>query len=147
MKKLVLLSLALACGAALGAPSNAELKQQVTDTERAFAATMAKRDHAAFAAFLAEETVFYSGPRPLRGKEAVAAFWKRFYEGEEAPFSWEPDSVEVLDSGTLAHSSGPVHDPHAKLIGRFNSVWRQEAPGKWRIVFDKGEKVCDCPKP
>lgn len=26
----------------------------------------------------------------------------------EAPFSWEPAQVEVLDSGTLALSSGPV---------------------------------------
>jgi ketosteroid isomerase-like protein len=127
-------------------PSNAELKQQVADTELAFAATMAKRDHAAFVSFLADETVFYSGPKPLRGKEAVAQFWKKFYDKPEAPFSWAPDDVEVLDSGTLAHSSGPVHDPKGKLIGRFNSVWRLEGPGKWRIVFDKGEQICDCKK-
>jgi hypothetical protein len=68
------------------------------------------------------------------------------YIKPEAPFSWEPDQVEVLDSGTLAHSSGPVYDPKGKIIARFNSVWRLEAPGKWRIVFDKGTDVCDCKK-
>jgi len=136
-------ALALAT-AASAAPSNAELKQQVADTERAFAATMAKRDFAAFTTFLSDEAVFHSGPKPLRGKQAVSDFWKKFYEKPDAPFSWEPDDVEVLDSGTLAHSSGPVHDPKGKLIGRFNSVWRQEAPGKWRIVFDKGQEVCNC---
>lgn len=148
MKKTVLLALAaaMACGSAFAAPSNAELKQQVADTERAFAATMAKRDHAAFVGFLSDEAVFYNGPRVLRGKETVAAEWKALYEKPEAPFSWEPDQVEVLDSGTLAHSSGPVRDPQGKIISRFNSVWRQEAPGKWRIVFDKGERVCDCKK-
>jgi len=26
-------------------------------------------------------------------------------------------------------------------------LWRQEAPGIWRIIFDKGEPVCDCAKP
>jgi ketosteroid isomerase-like protein len=31
-----------------------------------------------------------------------------------------------------------VRDPDGKVIGRFNSVWRQEAPGVWRVVFDKG---------
>ncbi|WP_342114700.1 YybH family protein [Pseudoduganella sp. OTU4001] len=146
MKKTVLLALALACTSALAAPGNAELKQQVADTERAFAATMAKRDHQAFISFLAEETIFFNGPKALRGKDTVAAEWKAFYDKPEAPFSWEPDTVEVLDSGTLAHSSGPVRDPQGKVVSRFNSIWRLEAPGKWRIVFDKGERVCDCKK-
>jgi ketosteroid isomerase-like protein len=135
-------TLAVSCCYAV--PSNAELKQQVAETERAFAATMKARDLAAFSSFLSEETIFYSGPAPLRGKEQVTQWWKKFYDGKEAPFSWEPDQVEVLDSGALAHSSGPVYDPKGKLIGRFNSVWRQEAPGTWRIVFDKGQEVCDC---
>jgi hypothetical protein len=25
-------------------------------------------------------------------------------------------------------------------------VWRQDAPGVWRVVFDRGEAVCDCEK-
>lgn len=140
------LCVGLAPAAARAAPSNAELVQQVADTERAFAATMRQRDLAAFTSFLSDDTVFYSGPTPLRGKEQVAAFWKKFYDSKEAPFSWEPDQVDVTDSGTLAHSSGPVYDPKGKLIARFNSVWRQEAPGKWRIVFDKGQDLCDCKK-
>jgi hypothetical protein len=24
------------------------------------------------------------------------------------------------------------------VVGRFNSIWRREAPGVWRVVFDKG---------
>lgn len=129
------------------APSGAELRQQVMDTERAFAATMKARDHAAFAGFLAQETVFFNGPKALHGKPAVAAEWKRFYDKPQAPFSWEPDTVEVLASGNLALSSGPVYNPAGKLMARFNSIWRLEADGKWKIVFDKGEEVCDCKKP
>ena len=137
--------LAAASGAA--APTNAELKKQVADTERAFAATMKARDHAAFTGFLSDEAVFFGGPATLHGKEAVAKGWQRFYDKPVAPFSWEPDEVEVLASGTLAISSGPVYDPGGKLISRFSSIWRQEAPGRWRIVFDKGNEVCDCKKP
>ena len=61
---------------------------QVSAVERAFAKTMADRDHAAFVSFLAEETVFMPDGQALRGKPAVAAAWKRFYEGPHAPFSW-----------------------------------------------------------
>ena len=117
-------------------------EKQVTDTELAFAKTMADRDLAGFSSFLSEETVFFTGPQPLRGKKAVTDGWKRFYEKPAAPFSWKPDRVEALDSGTLALSTGPVFDPAGKCIGRFTSIWRQEAPGVWKIVFDKGEP-CD----
>lgn len=140
------LCLGLAALGAGAAPTNTELKKQVADTERAFAATMKARDHAAFSSFLSDEAVFFMGAGPLHGKEAVAKAWKRFYEKPEAPFSWEPDEVEVLASGTLAMSGGPVYDPGGKLISRFSSIWRLEAPGKWRIVFDHGSPVCDCQK-
>jgi len=124
----------------------AALREQVFATERAFARTMAERDFAAFTSFVSEEAVFFTGPTPLRGKAQVAAGWKRFFEKKEAPFRWEPAEVEVLDSGSLALSSGPVHDPAGKQIATFTSVWRQEAPGVWRIVLDKGDAACDCAK-
>lgn len=129
-----------ACSTPPAAPitDRTSAEQQVADTERAFARTMAERDHAAFTRFLSDEAVFFSGTTPLRGKGAVAAHWKRFYEQPAAPFSWAPDHVEALDSGTLALSTGPVLDPAGRCIGRFTSIWRQEAPGVWRIVFDQG---------
>ncbi len=127
--------------------STADLQKQVADTERGFAKTMADRNHAAFVSFLADETIFFTSKNALRGKQAVADFWKKFYEGPTAPFSWEPQTVEVLDSGTLALSSGPVYDPQGKNFATFTSIWRLEAPGTWKIIFDKGNEVCDCPKP
>jgi ketosteroid isomerase-like protein len=130
--------------AATGVHSPEDLQRQVADTERAFAKTMADRDHAAFTSLVSEEAVFFSGEKPLRGRRAVSEAWAPLYAKPQAPFSWEPDQVQVLDSGTLALSTGPVRDAHGKLIARFTSIWRQEAPGVWRIVFDKGSPVCDC---
>jgi ketosteroid isomerase-like protein len=127
--------------------SQPTLEQQVADTERAFARTMARRDFKGFVSFLAEETIFFSGETPLRGRQTVADAWKPFYEKPGAPFSWEPESVQVLDSGTLALSSGPVFDPQGKRVATFNSVWRLEADGQWRIVFDKGCDACNCATP
>jgi ketosteroid isomerase-like protein len=121
------------------------LQREVMEVERRFARSMANRDHAAFTSFLSEEAVFFSGETPVRGKQAVAADWRRFFEGPDPPFSWEPDRVEVLESGSLALSSGPVYDPAGKVIGRFNSIWRRERSGEWRVVFDKGSPVCPDP--
>ena len=135
----------LLCGASfLGAAPVENAQAEVRERERAFAKTMADRDHAAFVSFLADETVFFGGAGPLRGKKAVAEAWKRFYEGLKAPFSWAPDTAEVLDSGGLAMTSGPVLDPEGKRVGTFNSIWRREADGQWKIVFDRGCPPCDC---
>ena len=137
-----------ACAGMTGAtPEPAVLQQAVADTERAFAKSMADRNHAAFTSFLSDEAVFFSGAKVLHGKAQVAQAWKRFYEGATAPFSWQPEQVEVLPSGTLALSSGPVRDAQGKLIATFTSIWRLEAAGVWRIIFDKGNEVCDCRKP
>lgn len=135
--------LAAGCSTPPAAPADrAVLVRQVTEAETAFAKTMADRDHAGFTSFLADDAVFFSGREPLRGKVAVAAFWKRFYDAPKAPFSWTPGKVEVLPDGKLAMSTGPVFDPDGKPVGSFTSVWRQESPGVWRIVFDNG---CNCP--
>jgi len=78
-----------------------ELATDLRATEEAFARTMADRDHRAFVSFLAEDTVFFGRLGEIRGREAVAAAWRPLYEGLEAPFSWQPESATVLDSGTL----------------------------------------------
>ena len=139
-----LVALALGICAPTKAATTAELAAQVRAAETAFAKSMADRDHAAFAAHVADEAVFFGGRGVLRGKDAVVAGWKPFYEGPKAPFSWAPAEVEVLDSGTLALSSGPVFDPDGKRSGTFSSIWRLEKDGKWRVIFDKGCPPCDC---
>jgi ketosteroid isomerase-like protein len=122
----------------------AALTRQVFVAESSFAATMAARDSVAFARFIAPDAIFFGEKAALRGKAAVVERWSRFFSGPAAPFSWRPEKVEVLDSGTLALSTGPVHDAEGKPVGTFNSIWRREADGGWRVVFDKGCPVCNC---
>jgi ketosteroid isomerase-like protein len=142
---LLAMSVALCSGCATPpAMSRADLEMQVATRERAFAQTMAERNFAAFPDFVSAEAIFFTGPTPLRGRDQVSAGWKRFYDRPAAPFSWQPETVEVLDSGRLAISSGPVRDPAGKLIATFTSVWRLEESGVWRVIFDKGNPECDC---
>lgn len=128
----------------LSAQSNAGLTDQVRNAERAFARSMATRDFAAFGALVADEAIFFGGQGAQRGKQSVLAAWKGFFDGPNPPFSWDPDTVEVIQSGTLGLTSGPVKDPAGKQIGVFNSVWRRESGGGWKVVFDKGCPVCNC---
>jgi ketosteroid isomerase-like protein len=141
IRALLLVAVAVA---GVRAQSNPELREQVRRAEVAFAKTMADRDYAAFQTFLDPETIFFNAGKGVRGAKMVAEQWKRFYDGPQAPFSWEPEVVEVLDSGTLGLSSGPVKDPSGKRVGTFNSVWRRNAAGQWKVVLDNGCPRCEC---
>jgi ketosteroid isomerase-like protein len=147
MKRAIgLVGVLLAFGLAKAEPAEPveALAARVRAREAAFAKTMADRDHAAFATFVSEEALFM-GRSVLRGRQAVAEGWKPFFEGPKAPFSWQPDRVEVVSSGTLAFSTGPVFDPEGKRTGTFNSAWRLEKDGEWRVVLDSGCPPCSCP--
>jgi ketosteroid isomerase-like protein len=140
----ILMAFIALCGCASAPPSanTADLRQQVMDTERAFARTMATRNHDAFTAFIADEAVFLSGDKALRGRQQIAGAWKGYYTEKDAPFSWRPEQVEVLGSGNLAISTGPVFDRKGDKFAVFTSIWRQESPGVWHIIFDKGDDAC-----
>ncbi len=117
---------------------NDVITAQVRARELAFAKTMADRDLAAFLSYISPEAIFFNDNQPLRGHAEISAGWAAFFKGEAAPFSWRPDVVEILNSGKLALSSGPVFSPSGDESGRFNSIWRLDDDGQWRVVFDKG---------
>lgn len=145
MKTTILFAAVCLAATAVPAQTTSALQEQVRAAERAFAKTMADRDHAAFASFVAEDAIFLSGPKQaLRGRPSVAEGWKGLYEGAQAPFSWEPETVEVQEGGGFALSTGPVRDPQGRRTGTFNSIWRREHDGKWKVIFDNGCPPCAC---
>ncbi len=152
MRRSLLKAVALALAAAASAvartgpssESREQLAARVRAREQAFAKTMADRDHTAFAGFVSEEAVFV-GRTVRRGRSDVAEGWKPYFEGSRAPFSWQPETVEVVDSGTLALSRGPVFDEQGRRSGTFTSTWRREPDGEWRVVLDSGCPPCACP--
>ena len=138
---------ALALSAACAAPPEQQRvqpidlsarREEVRARETGFAKSMADRDLAAFTSFISEEAVFVGVGGTTHGPQEIGAAWKRFFDGPDAPFSWRPETTEVLPSGTLALSSGPVFDPKGQRIGTYNSTWRRDADSVWRIIFDNG---------
>jgi ketosteroid isomerase-like protein len=122
---------------------NAALVAQVTAAERAFAKTMADRDFKEFQSFIAADAVFFNGPNALVGRAAVLEAWRAFFQSGSPPFAWAPDQVVVLARGDLALSMGPVTDASGKVLARFNTIWRRQKNGRWQVVFDKGNAVCN----
>jgi len=110
--------------------------EQVRDAEIAFAKAFAERDKTAFFAMVADDASFLSGGGTSTGKAKIVESWSRYFEGPEAPFSWNPDRVSVSADGNLGLSTGPVYDTRSRHVGDFISTWRRDANGSWKIVFD-----------
>ena len=128
-----------------GSESLAQLTEQVRATEIAFAKTLADRDVQAFTSMIAPDVIWLADV-PLRGPSEVVKNWQKFFDAPKAPFSWSPETVEVQEGGKLALSTGPVVNAEGKRVGTYSSIWRREASGKWRIIFDRGCPYCDCQK-
>jgi ketosteroid isomerase-like protein len=123
--------------------------EEVRRTELAFAATVRENRPDDFAVLLDDEAVFVGGASVTRGRDAVVAAWAGFFGESRPEFSWHPEVVELSADGTLGLSRGPwtlriaaADGSTVERTGIFNSVWRRQPDGSWRIVFDAG---CDCP--
>ena len=124
--------LLLAVAMLAAAPDRAALTEQVRQAEPAFAKTMADRDHAAFASFLADDTIFL-GRRALRGKAAVAAAWKGFFEGTAALLVGAG-----ARRGERRGHAGPQHRPRARRGGHADGNLQLDvAPRARRAVEDR----------
>ena len=124
------------------AGSRAERVSQVRAAEEGFAATMARRDAAAFAEFISDDAVFINAGNPLRGRAVIVEFWQRFFVPPSAPFSWRPELVEVAAQGTLGYTEGPVVSEAGAVFAKFFTTWQLSPSGRWLVIFDNGYSVC-----
>lgn len=122
-------------------------QRQVRCAEIAFSLAVETRDRAAFASLVDADARFV-GQGVLRGREQVVAGWSVFFDNEYPRLAWRPSVIEVLESGDLALSRGPylltTREEDGGLReswGLFNSVWRLDDRGHWRVVFDAGNEA------
>jgi ketosteroid isomerase-like protein len=147
-------------GAAGGAPAGAgesegegfdraARAEEVRQAELAFAASVMENRPERFAAMLADDAVFVGGGGVTRGREAIVEAWRGYF-GENRPwFEWHPEVVELSADGSLGLTRGPwtirtkdEKGAPVELEGLFNSVWRRQADGSWRVLFDAGCSPC-----
>ncbi|MGB3747672.1 MAG: nuclear transport factor 2 family protein [Rhodanobacter sp.] len=136
-----------------GAPASAAVAPadraacEVWQRELAFAHSVQRHDAAAFAAFLAEDSVFdATADKPVRGPQAIVRHWTAILAGKAVRLDWYPQHVIASADGTLATSSGPYlfenragNAGSRYTIGHFSTTWRRGPDGVWRVAFDGGD--------
>ncbi len=120
-------------------------KNEILEIESRFA-QMAKEEgiEKAFVFYAAEDGVLNRNNVLVIGKNAIQKRFKsqtQIYQN--AILSWKPDFVDVSDSGDLAYTYGSYLFTSSDSLGKkiedkgvFHTVWKRQADGKWRYVWD-----------
>ena len=138
-------------GILIFAQADAGIEDDVRCREIGFSRAAERQDLPAFRSFIDADARFASNS-VLRGVDDIASAWTVFFDEGGPTIKWRPQIVEVLKSGTLALSRGPyrVRTPAGdgtivEQWGTFNSVWRLNPDGEWRVVFDAGSPAAKPP--
>jgi ketosteroid isomerase-like protein len=132
-------------------PALADAVDDVRCNEIQFSKSVETQDAELFVTFIDDDARFVSGV-VSHGPAAVASAWSTFFADDGPRIKWRPQYVEVLEDGTLALSRGPyrmiVTDETGavrEIWGTFNSVWRLQDDGSWKVVFDAGSAASAAP--
>ena len=146
MKKIVLVALIFVASTAL-----AELTEEVRCREIGFSKSVESQNAEKFVSFIDADARFV-GNSAMRGTAAIAEAWGIFFTDNGTSIKWRPRFVEVLEDGKLALTRGPFRmittneeGVETEHWGTFNSVWRLNADGVWRVVFDAGSDANEAP--
>jgi ketosteroid isomerase-like protein len=108
-------------------------------------------NRARFESFIDDDARFV-GNSVRRGVTEISQGWSVFFAEDGPRIKWRPQYVEVLSDGQLALSRGPFRmtsvDGEGKPIevwGTFNSTWRRQPGGGWKVVFDAGSSEPESP--
>jgi ketosteroid isomerase-like protein len=117
-------------------------KAEILQAEKDFA-RMAKEEGIAkaFYTFSAVDAVIRRDTL-YRGKDAIKAFYEK-QTNKDVKLEWTASFVDVSASGDLGYTFGTFSyaaiDGSGKPVnakGIFHTVWKKQADGKWRFVWD-----------
>jgi ketosteroid isomerase-like protein len=135
----------------LGTAAASEPADDVRCAEIRFSVSAETRDADAFRSFIDADARFV-GTQVTRGPDATTDAWAVFFAENGPGIKWRPQIVEVLEDGSLALSRGPYRvitkDDDGNLTehwGTYNSIWRLQEDGSWKVVFDAGSPAAEPP--
>jgi len=133
----------IACSKNVTQKTEAELKLEIINTEKAFAAMLEKEGmKKAFLAFADDSAVLLRNNMIFKGKDQIRDYFNA--QGlDGVSLLWTPDFVGVAASGDLAYTYGPFEyktkDSSGQDIsgnGIFHTVWKRQEDGTWKFVWD-----------
>jgi ketosteroid isomerase-like protein len=141
---LMVLSTLMACQTKVDKPElQKESKLMIVKTEKDFETMAAYKGVAeAFAYYAADSAVINRGKFLITGKSRIKDYYLK-WKFKDLSLKWSPDIVDVAASCDLGYTYGKYtfsySDSTGKTVeteGYFHTVWKKQADGNWRFVWD-----------
>jgi ketosteroid isomerase-like protein len=116
------------------------------ELDREFAAITQKEGADGWVKYFAEDGVMVpSKGDVIRGKEAIRKAMSTSFGVSGNSLKWEPEYAEVSEDGSLGYTYGRYLrtslDEAGNTVsgtGRYNSIWKRQIDGSYRIILDIG---------
>jgi uncharacterized protein (TIGR02246 family) len=118
--------------------------EKVMQISKDWSQAASKGDIEKTVSYWADDAVMMSAGQPvLKGKQAIRQMVEESYKMPGFRISWQPQSVEVSESGDMAYlienAQVSFNDSTGKPITLKNksvSIWRKQGDGSWKNVVD-----------
>ena len=143
------LAAALPLGAGAQTPDLRAAAREIIKSDAAFAQSVAGKNREKFLTFIAEATTFNGGtPEEIHGRDAVMKEWSDFFLPDGPTLTWTPIKGEVIGAGNVGYTTGRsvfrrkgTDGKVTERRGEYVTVWRKQADGTWKVVFDAGSTL------
>ena len=118
--------------------------EKIMQLSKDWSQTVATKDVEKIVSYWADDAfVMQDGQPPFKGKQAIRQMVEESFKIPGFSISWQPESVEVSDSGDMAYlienaqvsftdSTGKQVTHHNKAV----TIWRKQADGSWKNAVD-----------
>lgn len=115
--------------------------REAAEADCAFYVDSTRRGADAWADFADEKVV----TAWARGREQMRKSMSRMYENPKNSISWYPVKAEtmgpfVVTTGLYKRNLADESGTMKATTGRYMTVWKRQADGTWKYVFDGGEE-------
>jgi len=140
---LVIFSLFVGCGISDTGSEIEKWKAEIEAVENAFN-DMAQKEGLvkAFQFYAADDGVIKRKNKIIRGKKAISEWYQQDVKPNET-LTWKPTFIDVSKSGDMAYTYGNFIFTYPDTLGNlkentgvFHTVWKRQATGDWRFVWD-----------
>jgi ketosteroid isomerase-like protein len=123
--------------------SVADRRAELMAVDAGFAAATAARGLEGWLAYAAPDAIFMpDGVDPVRGAEALRAFYTPFFARPGMSLIWHPVSADVSAADDLGYTTGLwqfrslVDGKTVTRRGKYVTIWKRQSDGGWKAVVD-----------
>lgn len=146
MMKILFLIVLVTMLAGCGVKMNSDIgKSELIKVDREFSIMSVEQGIAqAFVSYAADNAmILRDSMLPIVGRNAIGDLWANTPDGVQ--LAWEPDFVDISESGDLGYTIGhwtfSFTDSSGETQsskGRYVTIWKKQVDGNWKYVFDTG---------